>query len=222
MRTIAYWILFVAVSPLIASAQSSKPFSQLEFDQKKSSPALREKKLEAILGEEEKTTNKSGGNSIELEKQAELAVFAQYASQEYQLEEPKSFLTPRIKGPATDSKNDLYITSVIGWPFTKGAFCQIPDTKENFCNKTKALKEVLNRFSGSDDFFETVCAEHFCPNGESPTLTKLEFPKAATSLDITIIENECKYSLQKGAIRNWMLVRAQTATCSCLPADCLN
>lgn len=219
MRKNVFLILFiVAIFPLVSSAQSSKPFSQLEFD-RKASPISKEKKLEAILGDEDNEQPKA--NLLDEKEKAKL--LTQYSGQEYTLEEPESFLTPRIKGPATDTENNLYITSAIGWPFTKGAFCKIPDSKENFCKKTKALKEVLNRFSGNDDFFEVSCERHSCPSGESPTLSELEFSKASSSsLEIAIVGNECKYSLQKGPIKNWMLVRAQTATCSCLPADCLN
>lgn len=219
MKINAYLILLIAIFPLVASAQSSKPFSQLEFD--KAEKVSRDKKLNTILGEE----NPEGkpGSSVEAEEQAIKAALNQFSSKEYLLEGPSSFLTPRIKGPATNPDNKVSITSELGWAYTKGAFCKIPNTAESLCKKTMALKEVLFRFSGNDDFFDASCEQHSCANGEKAVLSDLAFPQLEQGmLDLITVGSECRYNLQKGPTKNWVLMRAQSAICSCLPADCLN
>lgn len=206
------------------SSQSKRPFSQLEFDKKPGSQTPKEEKLKLIFGETDKK-EKNSLNQIEDaadDKSNDVAkVMTKFGAKEYKLEGPVSFIVPRLKGPITDEGSNIAITSKASWPFRKGAFCKVPIQEDNLCKKSLALKEVLGRYTANDDFYNLACIDHECPENKIAALTSLSLLQTSEgTLSMNIVGKACRYYMQKGTRKNWVLLKADKAICSCLPTSC--
>lgn len=131
------------------------------------------------------------------------------------------FLTPKLRGPTTDQGNEHLITTFGSWTKGKKGCQEIEDAGE-LCKKAKALKELFNRFSGDDDFYNSHC------------IAPCELPDATAVLtgfvvidtrrgDFKVLEKgmSCQYQLKASAPENrWVALEGKRGVCSCLPTSC--
>ncbi len=132
-----------------------------------------------------------------------------------------ALLAPSLKGPLADSENVSLISSARRWTHTGNTSCVEPKSHVSLRGKAAALKEVLFRFSGNDDFYlalnQGVCAKR-C---EAPTHESLVtgFSVAdAKGGDFKIQEEglSCSYQLSKPETNPWLLLEGDKVVCSCI------
>lgn len=131
------------------------------------------------------------------------------------------YLTPKLRGPTTDGGSEFLITTAGSW--TKGKKgCQEIEDAEQLCRKAKALKELFNRFSGDDDFYNSNCvAPCELPNATA-VLTGFVVVDTRRG-DFKVLEKgtSCQYQLKASAPENrWVALEGKRGVCSCLPASC--
>ncbi|MCC6220749.1 MAG: hypothetical protein IT291_05865 [Deltaproteobacteria bacterium] len=133
-----------------------------------------------------------------------------------------SMLIPQLKGSLTDEPDRSIITSTASWNTNKAGMCADPHDGNNKCKKAAALKELLNRFSGSDDFFIGHC-NNICKNkndvGALLSLDPLKPDKMTFGLQKT--DKVCKYQM-KNTEESWKVLRLKSITCTCLPRSSCN
>ena len=130
-----------------------------------------------------------------------------------------AFIPPGLKGVIADKKNSNVITSKTSWRLPKSKDCSIGVGETSFLKRGVALKEVLNRFTGNDDYFdasvENICSEK-C-EGKEPLVTNLRFDElSSVVLSVGIVRNSCRYLLEKPKKKDWKTVRLLSMTCSCI------
>ena len=125
-----------------------------------------------------------------------------------------SSIPPRLKGPFVDSSNDSSITSKTSWPIPKSKDCASIVEEKAFLNKSLALREVLQRFSGNTDYTDlasgNICAKH-CNNSALVSDIRIE----GANFSVAVAEGACRYILDKPKERPWKMLRAQSLVCSC-------
>ena len=129
------------------------------------------------------------------------------------------FITPRLKGPSADRDGGSTITSKTRWTFKRkgGGSCAMPGSPDGTAKKAAALKEVLSRFTGNDDFYDSQCTQS-CPNKQHSALTSLSVSTAkSTEFDIEQKGIECFYQFRRRPETNWLTLQRIQATCACLP-----
>jgi len=113
------------------------------------------------------------------------------------------------------------LTSEGNWKPLKGASCGEPANLAALCDKSKALKEVLNRYTGSNDFFDIQCPFTCSKKSEVATLAGLRISGTeAVEFKMQSSAGQCEYQLSKGVSDKWTLLKASRATCVCLLESC--
>ena len=132
-------------------------------------------------------------------------------------------LVPSLKGSAVDADNSSKITSETTWLKNEEASCAQALDRFNTCQQARSLRELLNRFSGTDDFFLEACSERKCKNpAENSFPTKISIVKKP-GYDFKFVRketNSCTYSLSKTKAAKWVLFKVSDVNCSCLIASC--
>ncbi len=247
-RSVAGAVLVVALSVIlgtgqeIASAENSKGgFSQLEFDRppgegeaggKAKDPD--DNALRTILDEEPPAPKfadrvPAATPIIPLDPSKPLpgtpvAVRGEFKVLKYDWSKPLDgqghFLTPRLRGPAVDASNERAISSEVRWEKQNG-ICDVsrPDL---LCQKAKALKEIMYRFSGDADFHGRQCDQKCDDPSTEPVLTAFRVKdKKGQSYDIIQAGEKCRYQIvAKPGRVPWLVMEGEAGTCSCLPKGC--
>ncbi len=133
------------------------------------------------------------------------------------------YLVPRLKGPSVDGDNDQLITTSASWRRTSALACQDIVDGEALCNKAKALKEVMKRFSGSDEFFDTQCPQG-CPSEEQVAVLTAFAVKTVPEGEFRMHEKDkiCRYQIKANSDpARWQMLQGERGVCSCLPKSCL-
>jgi hypothetical protein len=128
------------------------------------------------------------------------------------------FITPRLKGPSTDRGNQNVVTSKTRWTFKRsnGGSCGQPGTPEMVAKKVEALKEILNRFTGNDDFYDSQCNEPCAGKGQTSVLGGLSVTGGTTTeFEIEQKGIECFYQLKRKVGTPWQTLQRTEATCFC-------
>ncbi len=246
---IAYTAFLLPLSAGYAFALDAKKLkqnsslSQLEFD-KNHPPA---KPIE-VNAEQVKAIIPDGGNIATPETRARLATPVSVSLSPAKQETKKSSLrpaarpisvtevqfddetkrsgygsiTPRIKGPEADAKNAVAVTSAKSWPHPKQGGCAAVFSPQDRLAKGRALRDVLGRFTGNDDYFESLnsrfCTQHCAASTQVSMLIGVG---TVTSVEtkFAILEDgaECRYKIVKPEAGVWMLIRTEKAVCACVP-----
>jgi hypothetical protein len=136
------------------------------------------------------------------------------------LEEEQRFIPPRLKGPFVDEMNASSITSKQSWAPLGKSCLELSSTAE-LCGRAKALKEVLNRYSGSDDFYDFQCKNECSQKADIARLVDLTLPEITPAVLRTVaIDKQCHLRIQNLSDQRWLLLTAASGTCACLPKDC--
>lgn len=131
-----------------------------------------------------------------------------------------TFLIPRLKGPSTDKGANTLITSRHSWKRQKNRACHELSRSKGLADKSIALKEVLNRFSGSDDFYSSlnkaVCTQS-CVSGQHPKIVGLAVVETHGG-DFSIVREgaSCRYRIAKPKEHGWKMLQGRRAVCACL------
>lgn len=132
------------------------------------------------------------------------------------------FLVPRLKGPWTDEKDSTRITSRRSWRPKKSSPCHDPKTDLALYHKAESVKEILFRYSGSDDFYDSL-SSMACKDAcrDSERIARITgFAVADTrggSFKIHQLGRQCRYQLSKPKSGEWMMLEGVKVICTCLP-----
>lgn len=128
-----------------------------------------------------------------------------------------SYLRPALIGVDTDKNDPNSIQSSLSW---NGSDAQSNATS---CARAKAIKEVLNRYSGSDDFAAAQCTESCVKKGETAVLTAFEV-KEVNGVSSSTVQSgpDSHFKIAaNGNIAAWPILEGASGYCSCLPTSCL-
>lgn len=214
-----------------AAAESKVRLSQLDFDAvvtakaqpqaaalseifdnkaEKAEPAVDESSARASL-----STNPTVVAPIQLEPETQ--VHETGYSWQKPLDLAASYLRPALTGVDTDKNNPNSVQSSLSW---NGSDAQSNATS---CARAKAIKEVLNRYSGSDDFAAAQCTESCAKKGEKAVLTAFEV-KEVNGVSSSIVQSGSNSQFKiaaNGNIAAWPILEGASGYCSCLPTSCL-
>lgn len=127
-------------------------------------------------------------------------------------------ITPRLRGPRVDRGSENTITSKARWTFKRsgGGSCAQPGSPALMARKIEALKEVLNRFTGNDDFYDSQCSQKCADPKQTSVLAGLEISRSKiTDFDIDQKGIDCVYRIQRKAGTAWQTLQRSTSTCLC-------
>lgn len=173
------------------------------------------------------TTPHSSSNPINLPHHeslttANMVTKIDSASEQTLLFDNRNLLIPRLKGLSSDSGQDWAITSEKRWfPEQKGG-CQKPVRDEKLCQKSRALKEIVVRFSGNDDFYRDQCHKK-CAEKDHVSLMTGFLLTNPQDLQLEVIEDglQCRFRLKKNPDKSWLVGKTKEVACECLSIHCL-
>lgn len=233
-RFLAFATLVVLSGTAVLLAQ---PLSQLEFDRdipKKSAaaPTTTADQLKALMNKQNLTLEEQEtlrdlraliGEDVEPVVSKETAAQAKQSSflkKTIEFEGEESFIPPQLIGPQADLSNKSTITSQENWiPQSKS--CLEFSRPEDICSYARALREVLARFSGEGNFYEGTCP-NFCEAGQVAVVSDLKLTEDSNvELQNIATGRECRVSMKLQGQR-WLLIKAKSLECSCVPQACAN
>lgn len=157
--------------------------------------------------------SKAGGTSVPL-------VVTRYEWERLPDAEPH-YLVPRLRGPSADKKAPSYITTQMMWTRGKKG-CGEVEEPEQLCRKAKALKELFERFSGNNDFYNSHCVAPCDDERTTAVLTGFVVVDTRRG-DFKVLEkgSTCQYQLQASQPENkWVALEGKRGVCTCLPTTC--
>lgn len=132
-------------------------------------------------------------------------------------------LLPRLReGPKTD-KNDQDIISnfEVTWHRVGSDTCRHPGDETQFCQKSLAIKEILWRFSGYHEFYDSHCLRPCAKPEYKSVINHIVFDNPrGEELELQDSVKDCSYRLARMPGRPWMLLRPVSIECVCLPVKC--
>ena len=141
------------------------------------------------------------------------------------IEEDEALIVPKLRvGPLADKSNDSAITSKTIWQRGGSKSCRSPQKVADVCLQAAALKEVLSRYTGSEDFYQLHCSEQCESSDEEMRAVSFKISKEDESkYNFNILDEvrECKYQWSKPRSSRWGLQYLSSVTCTCLPKNCL-
>jgi len=131
-----------------------------------------------------------------------------------------TILPPNLKGPRTDANNAIAITSK-SWTKTESEQCWVLHAKESVKDKSAAVQEILERFSGSRDYYDGLLSAFCAPECENqsgkPYVSGISIVDAFGGEFKIISEgNNCSYQLTKSTGKRWPIYQIDKLVCNCL------
>lgn len=124
------------------------------------------------------------------------------------------FIIPNLKGPLADKNDPISITTEGGWASSKDGGCTAAGGRR-LQDKVKALREILARFTGSEEYYESRCEES-CPNGKPAILTGLSVVDGrGGTFEIFSDAGTCRYRLRRPEEGRWLMLEGRSRICSC-------
>lgn len=232
-----YFTLAVLAVISCAAVLLAQPLSQLEFDRgipKKApvAPKTTADQLKELMNKKNLTPEEEEslrdlraliGDDVEpvaTKDEATKPKALEIAKQTIEFEGDESFIPPQLIGPQADLNNKKAITSQENWiPQSKS--CLEFSRPEDVCAYARALREVLARFSGEGNFYEGRCPS-FCEAGEVAVVSNLLLTDDSNvELQNVATGRECRVSMKLQGPR-WLLIKAKSLECSCVPQACAN
>ncbi|MFN8388672.1 MAG: hypothetical protein U0136_00105 [Bdellovibrionota bacterium] len=130
------------------------------------------------------------------------------------------YLTPLLRGPFVDLKDPTTVSTNLTWK-KEGSTCADANTQEQLIRKAQALKELFNRFSGSDDFFERQCDQHCSKPEERAVLVGFAVRKVAEGeFKMNEMGGSCQYLIRSNLQPpKWQMLEGERGSCACLPQN---
>lgn len=217
LQVAGYGVATITLAILASVSQSFADFSQLDFDD-----AVRQRHQ---ASEKKTPKNDAKKNPVDTKQKQEpepKGFSLPFPPETKSYEDSPLFVTPRIRGPWVDKDDDSKITSDRSWK-AKATSCGEPGPDIEYVNKAIALKEVLNRLTGNNDFFLSQCSFLQCPSSDlAPALVGLALASTrggAFRFVPGAEERSCHYQLERPSGGHWLALTAGRATCVCLPKD---
>ena len=206
MRIIGTFFLIL----VLANSIYAQGLSQLDFDKQ----IVKEKKKSQ---EDEILKGLEGAKKESLTEE-----YLTISPEEKELIDPSRLLVPLLKGPAVDADNQFSITTEKTWRKKEQFRCFVPDGEENLCKKTRALQELLKRYTGDDDFFKAQCLEK-CPDAEQkPILSGVTLIRKV-GYDFKFVaagEQDCKFAFVREPDKDWVVQAVKDVKCVCISISC--
>ena len=129
-------------------------------------------------------------------------------------------LPPSLKGPKVDESDPRAITSA-AWDKGAAQECWLVESTAQLQSKSKAVQEVLMRFSGSSDFYDGMIATFCAPECEgkdgNPEITGFSIVDGfGGEFKIEGQGSSCSYQLRKSASNRWPIYQVDKIVCHCL------
>lgn len=241
----------VAADERSYSSGSRPGLSQLEFDrpinksagpeaQADGAPALDPEQIELILGDDGSPQSDSEKNKPSRDLQPVAAVVPGVKSgsgkgstsvvspdldPSPRVPQPVTdvtFLAPRLKGPEVDTNSPSLITTKLHWNKGKRDGCKATGSVANSCQKSLALKELLLRFTGHDDFYFSQCNKPCTTPGEVPRMVSftVQETKGGSFSMVEDKSGKCHYQLGRAAEGSWVALEPGTVSCACISESC--
>ena len=138
------------------------------------------------------------------------------------LKAPQGLLIPMLKGVQTDVKNDSAITSSSSWAAQTGTYCELMKGDTEECNSARALRDVLRRFTGGDEFFNSQCQATCRSASDIAVLKDLTFDAGPTKLRKVLSGNSSYIQITKPLSSPWKVGQVIRPDCTCVPKSCLD
>jgi len=137
-----------------------------------------------------------------------------------------AFFSPRVKGPRTDVKNPDSITSRTAWSTPEGMKCSEIESAVRLGVKARAVREILRRYTGSNDYYDAlnskICSPYCEENKAKSILSGIEIVNLrGGAFRIEDDDGSCRYKLTRREDRHWSIYRAKKVVCHCLIATVL-
>jgi hypothetical protein len=229
----------ILIQPSAARADSNGQgrMSQLDFDRPAEPyPSVTNKDINIILGSEEAKGAASGAKKGDGSVRARLADPSNARTVTADKKEDKTkgpeqhdwikpeegtahFLIPRLRGPLVDGNSSVSITTRTTWT-REGASCADVTSTEQLTRKAEALRELMNRFTGSEEFFQRQCTQTCADPELTSTLTGFAVTKVPEG-DFKMVETKkktCQYLIRSNVQPpRWQMLKGERGTCTCLP-----
>lgn len=130
------------------------------------------------------------------------------------------FITPSLKGVLTDDQKGYqhWVTSKHAWKKQAKKSCGEPLNEAEALVKSEAVREVLFRFSGNEEFASSQCSGKCEREGYEHTLTGVSFNNLkGGTFKFVESKNECRYRLTKHSGKKWEVLQPTRVSCACLP-----
>ena len=131
-------------------------------------------------------------------------------------------IIPQVKtGPQEDKGRESVITSKHTWARGGSSTCKTPGRVVDICEKSLAMKELLNRFTGNDDFYDFQCSGE-CPSKDEVMVMEDMQLESNEIYTLRILDEvkACRYRWTKPRSTNWKILQSKSFTCACVPAEC--
>jgi hypothetical protein len=226
MKLLSIPVCILSLSAVSALADSKLRFSQLDFDAFISAP-----KSPAIVEILDKSGSDSKKSAVSDQtaraslstKSPALIDLGPEKKEVYEtgyswtkpLDLTVRYLRPAITGVENDKDRTNSVKSSATWNQTQSV--------ASSCDRAKAIKEVLNRYSGSDDFAAAQCTDSCANKGEKAALTSFEV-KEVNGVSSSVVQSGSNSQYQIAAktdIAAWPILEGASGYCSCLPTSCL-
>lgn len=237
-KTILKFVTFATLAVVsCAAVLLAQPLSQLEFDRavpKKApvAPTSTADQLKALMNKENLTLEEQESlrdlraligddtEPVAAKDAAPKTKGLELPKQTIEFEGEESFIPPQLIGPQADMNNNKMITSQENWiPQSKS--CIEFSRAEDVCSYARALREVLARFSGEGNFYEGRCP-NTCEAGQVAVVSDLKLTEDSNvELQTLATGRECRVSMKLQGPR-WLLIKAKSLECSCVPLACAN
>ncbi len=208
-------------------------FSQLEFDQKMivdskndhNAPMVDPAEVLKVLGHEVPKTVEPKNEAKKVEvpaaesgARAALAPSTEKFITTTQEQAVKHFVAAE-KGPVVDLGDANKITSLASWK--KSGRCKDITSKEQLCKKSKAISEVLTRFTGKEMHSTIRCDAKCAKKNEKSRMTSITFRNISNGTFQFVEQADgCHYELARSSETAWPSLEIGKITCECLPAEC--
>ena len=132
-------------------------------------------------------------------------------------------IVPRLRGPFTERGDAKRIKSALSWKPQKKNSCGIALNADELCQKSRALKETLYRFSGNHDFFDSQCDEA-CSGAEEISVPQgLNIPDSGEANFRFVSDGgACHYELNRKNDGSWQVMTPTKVSCVCLSKSCFS
>jgi hypothetical protein len=129
-------------------------------------------------------------------------------------------LVPRQKGPFIDEGNPDLITGTLKWERASASSCSEPGNEPAFFSKSEALREILFRYTGSNEFYDSlvqvVCRKECGESAATPFVTGFAVGNArGGTFKIVTQEHQCYYQIARPASGEWVPLEGEKVICSC-------
>ena len=133
----------------------------------------------------------------------------------------ENFIIPDPESIETDRRNSSRITTKRSWRRGRGGSCADPIAIKQMCAKSNAIKELLSRFTGNNDYYENHCEKECKIASETAQLYEIELIKeSSTKLQFRRRGGTCRFKLSKNKDAEWLTLQASKTECTCLPDPC--